>query len=234
MCTVSFIPTPGKVFITSNRDENALRPRALAPFRQKIGKYSFVAPTDALAGGTWIALRNDGSAMVLLNGAWEKHLPLPIYRKSRGQAFWDVFATDCPLATFAQIDLGGIEPFTLVLWQNKELHDLRWDGKGKSKVQKDPRTAHIWSSCTLYERDSRMCREIFFYQWLAAQREYSATAIHDFHLHQDPAGKEEKDIRIDRNGNMLTVSVSCIEMGPEGSTFHYYDLVHDKKINVRS
>lgn len=225
MCTVSFIPADGKVFITSNRDESAERPLALAPVREERDSYSFVGPKDALAGGTWIALRNDGRALVLLNGAIEKHRPHPPYRKSRGQIFWDVFATDDPLTTFGQIDLRDIEPFTLVLWQKDELHELRWDARMKTQTQKDAGTAHLWSSCTLYTSETRQYRETFFQRWLASQRQYSVAAIHAFHLYTDPDGNKDQDIRIDRMGKMLTVSVSCLEISRQRSTFHYSDLV---------
>jgi uncharacterized protein with NRDE domain len=225
MCTVSFIPTDGKVFITSNRDENAKRPLARAPLREQRGHNSFVGPKDTLAGGTWIALRNDGRALVLLNGAVEKHRPLPPYRKSRGQIFWDVFTTNDPLANFGQIGLQDIEPFTMVLWQKDELHELRWNGKMKTQTQKDVRTAHLWSSSTLYTSENQRYRETFFHQWLYEQRQYSVAAIHSFHLHTDPDGNEDHDIRINRMGKMLTVSVSCLEISQQKSIFHYADLV---------
>ena len=225
MCTVSFIPADGKVFITSNRDENAQRPLAFAPLREQRGHYSFVGPKDTLAGGTWIALRNDGLALVLLNGANEKHRPQPPYRKSRGQIFWDVFATDDPLTTFGQIDLQDIEPFTMVLWQKDELHELRWDGRMKIKTKKNAGTAHLWSSCTLYTRENQRYREAFFQQWLYAQRQYSVAAIRSFHLYTDPGGNKDHDIRINRMGKMLTVSVSCLEISRQKSIFHYADLV---------
>jgi uncharacterized protein with NRDE domain len=229
MCTVSFIPTVGKVFITSNRDEKALRLHALPPSREERGSHSFVGPKDALAGGTWIAIRDDRSAMVLLNGAAEKHHSQLSYRKSRGQIFWDVFATDNSLPAFDSIDLHDIEPFTLVLWQKAELHELRWDGKTKTSIQKDAGTAHLWSSSTLYTKDVCLYRENFFRSWMAEQQQYSVDAIHTFHLHTDPAGKEDYNIRIDRMGKILTVSVSCIEIGQATSLFHYCDLVQFKK-----
>jgi uncharacterized protein with NRDE domain len=225
MCTVSFIPADGKVFITSNRDESAQRPLALAPFHEERGHYSFVGPRDTLAGGTWIALCNDGRALVLLNGAVEKHLPQPAYRKSRGQIFWDVFATDDPLTAFGQIDLQNIEPFTMVLWQKSELYELRWDGQMKTRTQKDTGTAHLWSSCTLYTSEIKRYRENLFQQWVASQRQYSVATIHTFHLHTDPGGQEARNIRINRMGKMLTVSVSCLEISRQKSIFHYSDLV---------
>jgi uncharacterized protein with NRDE domain len=228
MCTVTFIPTPGKIFLTSNRDESANRPLALPPAWQVRGGYRFISPCDGLAGGTWVALRDDGSALVLLNGAVEKHSRLPAYRRSRGQIFWDIFATDCTLTGFVSADLENIEPFTLVLWQKNKLHEMLWDGRKKTRAQKDAGIAHIWSSCTLYSDTDRICRENFFRQWLASRTKQSVAAIKSFHLYTDPAGKSEASIRINRNGEMLTVSVSCMEIGRQKSTFYYHDLQQGK------
>ena len=184
-----------------------------------------VGPGGRLLRLRELARRARAYDLVLLNGAVEKHRPLPPYRKSRGQIFWDVFTTDDPLATFGQIDLQDIEPFTMVLWQKDELHELRWDAKAKTQTQKDARTAHLWSSSTLYTSENRRYRETFFQQWLAAQRQYSVAAIRSFHLHTDPGGNKDHDIRINRMGKMLTVSVSCLEISRQKSTFHYADLM---------
>ncbi|MDR3712656.1 MAG: NRDE family protein [Puia sp.] len=225
MCTVSFLPGSGKIFITSNRDENTKRPPAEIPARQDIGPYSFVCPKDPLAGGTWIATRNDGSAMVLLNGASEKHERQPAYRMSRGRIFWDVFMPEYSVRTFADIALHDIEPFTLVLWQNGELTEMRWDGSGKSLFQKDAGSPHIWSSCTLYTDEEIRHRKAHFEQWCLDQKEYSVDEILKFHLFAGQNEDDKRRIRINRDGKMLTVSVSCIETGPGNSLFHYSDLV---------
>ena len=232
MCTVTFIPMAGKIFLTSNRDESANRPLASPPARQVRGGYRFISPSDGLAGGTWVALRDDGSALVLLNGAVEKHTRLPAYRRSRGQIFWDVFATNCPLTAFIVSDLENIEPFTLVLWQKNELHEMLWDGRMKIQAQKDAAVAHIWSSCTIYSDTDRIYRKNFFHQWLASKTKRSIAEIKSFHLYTDPAGKDESNIRINRNGQMLTFSVSCMEIGQEKSTFYYHDLQKGKNYRL--
>lgn len=232
MCTVTFIPTAGKIFLTSNRDESANRPLALPPTRQVRGGYRFISPSDGLAGGTWVALRDDGPALVLLNGAVEKHSRLSAYRRSRGQIFWDVFATICPLTGFISADLKNIEPFTLILWQKNQLHEMLWDGRKKTQAQKDAGTAHIWSSCTLYSDADRIYRETFFRQWLSSRTIHSIAAIKSFHLYTDPDGKDDANIRINRNGEMLTVSVSCMEIGQQKSAFYYHDLLQGKNYRL--
>lgn len=232
MCTVTFLPVHGKVFITSNRDEKANRALAVPPSKQDSGRYSFVCPKDPTAGGTWIAYRNDGSAMVLLNGAFQKHTAQPTYRKSRGLIFWDLFVMECPARTFIDINLQGIEPFTIVLWQNGRLTEMRWDGSEKMLASKDGGMPHIWSSCTLYTHESILYRERYFQQWLASPKQYSPTEILKFHLHTAQNEDDPESIRINRNKEMLTVSISCIEISTQQAYFHYSDLLTEKNYHL--
>ena len=67
MCTVSYLPVKDRVFITSNRDEKKLRGRAVAPAKYAVDCIGLIYPKDRDAGGTWIALRDNGIAAVLLN-----------------------------------------------------------------------------------------------------------------------------------------------------------------------
>src|SRR3954465_10304679 len=96
MCTVTFIPVKDKVYITSNRDEKVVRKQALQPaeYYRKGAKLLF--PKDPDAGGTWIALHENGNAVVLLNGAFEKHKPNPPYLRSRGIVMLDIIAEARP------------------------------------------------------------------------------------------------------------------------------------------
>lgn len=232
MCTVTFLPIDGKVFITSNRDENAKRPLALQPSRHDSSRYSFVCPKDQLAGGTWIAYRNDGPVMVILNGAFQKHIAQPAYRKSRGLIFWDIFVMEHPVEAFTHITLHDIEPFTLVLWQNDHLTEMRWDGERKNLAQKDTRTPHIWSSCTLYTRENILSREKLFQQWLVRPKQYSPAEVMQFHLRTHQHEDEGESIRINRNNEMLTVSISCVEMSVQHSNFYYSDLLTGKNYHL--
>ncbi|MGL1516781.1 NRDE family protein, partial [Vibrio parahaemolyticus] len=48
-------------------------------------------PKDPDGGGTWIALKENGDVAILLNGAFENHIPAYPYRRSRGLIFLDIF-----------------------------------------------------------------------------------------------------------------------------------------------
>ena len=69
MCTVSLIAVEqGGYLLAANRDEHVTRGVARPPERATIGTTAFVAPRDADAGGTWIAVDRDGRSICLLNG----------------------------------------------------------------------------------------------------------------------------------------------------------------------
>ena len=88
-------------------------------------------PKDADAGGTWIVMKENGDAAVLLNGAFICHTAEPPYRLSRGIILLDIISTEKPSVTFAKINLQDIEPFTLVLLENNCLYEFMWDGSEK-------------------------------------------------------------------------------------------------------
>ena len=85
MCTVSFVKTANKIIITSNRDESVIRLNAIHPQVDTINDKKVIYPKDLKAGGTWYAVDEKGTVLVLLNGADEKHQAQPPDRESRGE-----------------------------------------------------------------------------------------------------------------------------------------------------
>ena len=107
MCTVTYIPVNDKYFISSNRDEKNSRSQAAPPAVYKLNNIMLIFPKDADAGGSWIALHENGNAAVLLNGAFEKHNPLPPYKKKQGPGLFkyyfpgkarEIFSSNRPVA----------------------------------------------------------------------------------------------------------------------------------------
>ena len=131
MCTVSFVFSKDKYIITSNRDEKTNRATAIAPKLYLINQKKIIFPKDPKAGGTWFAVNDKGTVVVLLNGAKCKHLPKLNYKKSRGLILLDVMSEKCCVTAWQNIDLENIEPFTLILFENKKLYHLQWDGTKK-------------------------------------------------------------------------------------------------------
>jgi uncharacterized protein with NRDE domain len=181
MCTVTFIPTENGVILTSNRDEKIMRSFALPPEKYFSKDCTLVYPKDTMANGTWICLNENGNAAVLLNGAFYRHHSIPPYRKSRGLILLDIIDSNNPLSYFDEIDLSGIEPFTIVLYANSLLHELRWDGVEKYINMKDVSLRHIWCSATLYDENVIQLRNSWFKLWNAKNVVPTMDTILNFH-----------------------------------------------------
>ncbi|HET9056012.1 MAG TPA: NRDE family protein [Chitinophagaceae bacterium] len=227
MCTVTYIPHKDKIFLTSNRDEKHSRADALAPmaYTFKSGKIFF--PKDAQANGTWIALHENGNAMVLLNGGFKKHIPNYPYRKSRGLIFLEVMDSQWQLDKYRQTDLTNIEPFTLVMYREGELYECRWDGEKKHITPKDITTSHIWSSVTLYDDQTIARRNNWFNDFMKKDSFPSQDNIIHFH-HFGGEGDVENDIRMNRDGFLYTVSITSIVLDNEKAFIKYIDLKNDQ------
>src|ERR1044071_9417826 len=110
MCTVTFIPAGDKIYLTSNRDEKYWRSEALAPAAYQFPSGKILFPKDGDAGGTWMAVHENGNAIVFLNGGFTSHTPQPPYRKSRGLILLDLIESTAAYNSFLAINLNNIEP----------------------------------------------------------------------------------------------------------------------------
>lgn len=187
-----------------------------------------VFPRDGLAGGTWIAMHEQGNAMVLLNGADRRHEHRPPYRRSRGLIFLDIFNHPVPSSGFLDTDLEGIEAFTLVIWEasSGRLWQARWDGKEKRIESRDPDIPQIWSSAMLYDPAVIRKREVWFQRWLQTVPEITSASISAFHEFAGD-GDEANDLRMNRDGILQTVSISHMLLETRSSSFYYHDLLRD-------
>jgi hypothetical protein len=228
MCTVTFIPARDTFFLTSNRDEKNWRSDAHPPgiYTHPSGKMLY--PKDGDAGGTWIAAHENGNAVVFLNGGFEAHVPQPPYRKSRGLILLDMLDHSTPFNCFLAINLNKIEPFTAIVIDNRQLFDCRWDGHKKHFTETDMQQPHIWSSATLYPGPVREKRKNWFTDWIAAQTAPSQDDI--LHFHQFTGdGDEKNDLRMNREGQVYTVSVTSLRMDNAGTTMEYLDLKNNQR-----
>ncbi|GAA0537520.1 NRDE family protein [Chitinophaga japonensis] len=222
MCTVTFIPTAAGAYLTSNRDERPDRGQALHPEQYNVNGHMLLYPKDPEAGGTWIALKDNGDAAVLLNGAFIKHLHRPPYRRSRGLVLLDVIAETNPGRQFSAMDLEGIAPFTLVLVQQGRLWECRWDGFKKYSLALDARRPYIWSSATLYDDWAALERKRWFTDWL---QEHEVSGEHILRFHQYAGnGDARNSLVMNRDNQVRTVSITSVYTGREGLRMQYRDL----------
>jgi hypothetical protein len=228
MCTITYLPVGDKLFLTSNRDEQTLRQPAAQPTAQQFDHGRILFPRDGKAGGTWIGLHNNGNAMVLMNGGFERHIPAPPYRKSRGLVFLEIFDAANPVTQFDSSDLEGIEPFSLVLHMPGSLWEMRWNGKEKYISPKPVDRPQIWSSATLYDKEVIEKREHWFNDWLQQTDSFTAETITQFHR-LGGEGNERIDLMMNRDGLLRTVSITCMELCTEKSVMYYNDMVNGQR-----
>lgn len=230
MCTVSFVCSNDKIIITSNRDEKVIRPSAIPPKKHTVnGKY-IIFPKDPKAGGTWYVVDENGTVLVLLNGADEKHKVQLPYRKSRGLIVLDVIGSNSPKEFWDEIDLDNIEPFTLVLFQNNELFQLRWNGIKKEAIVLDATKNHVWSSSTLYPKEVREKRSDWFFNFLERKTEISESDMLHFHKYTEEKN-QENGLVINRNEELKTLSITQSVIEKNKVSIMYYDLIAKKEFS---
>lgn len=227
MCTVTFVPAGKHFFFTSSRDEQAGRPLALFPEIYNIGGIRVLFPKDPKGGGSWIAVNENGHAGVLLNGAIKAHETEDFYRKSRGLILLDLISALSPADKFEETDFKGIEPFTIILFENKNLYSGKWDGQMKWLESLNANKPHIWSSVTLYDPVAIRKREEWFRAWLCKNTYPGSLDI--IHFHQKGGdGDPFNDILMNRDHKLFTNSISSIRLSPESASFRYLDLRNGK------
>ncbi|MEO0570804.1 MAG: NRDE family protein [Bacteroidota bacterium] len=222
MCTVSFLPLGKKICITSNRDEHISRKSNLIPTVETLNGKKIFYPKDSGAGGTWFSLNEDGTVIVLLNGAFANHKRQPPYRKSRGLIVLDIISQDNTLKSIRGINLESIEPFTLVVFRNWELWELRWDGTQKHLKQLDSAKAYLWSSWTLYDKGAQTKRNGYFERFIVENEVFDTEKILNFH--RENHGDHENGFVIDRQNGLKTLSITQAVLEEQVIVLDHYDL----------
>jgi len=227
MCTVSFVNANGKIVITSNRDEQTLRPNAIEPKDYLVNNKKIIFPKDQKAGGTWFAVSENGTIVVLLNGAEEKHFLKKSYRKSRGLIVLELISSELVRAEWNAICLENIEPFTLVVFEQQKLYQLRWNEFEKTILDLDINTSHIWSSSTLYPKEVRAKRSDWFSAFLNTKPEVNSTEMFNFHRYTEEANSEN-GLVINRNNFLKTLSITQATVEKNKVEIQYTDLIAER------
>jgi hypothetical protein len=220
MCTVAFLPYKNKYYFASLRDESPMRKLALHPAIYNTNGVDIMSPLDGFAGGTWVGTNYFGNIIVLLNGGFENHFRAKGYRLSRGLIVKALLLEEAPVSAWQQIDLLGVEPFTLIVWQQQQLVELVWDGEQKYCQQLAITTPNIWSSSTLYNSGAKQQRKAAFHQWWATQPNVTKHSILDFFR----SLIDERDgFLINRGPTMKTLSYTLLVQDNNATTCYYHD-----------
>lgn len=228
MCTVVFIPEKNKNIFASLRDENPARPAAVSPAFTRNNSITFLAPQDALGGGTWIGVNDSETVIILLNGGFSNHTRKDQYHKSRGLIVTDLLATAMPIIHWELFDLTDIEPFTLVVWSERMLFHLVWDGQQKFRIKLNAAEAHIFSSATLYNNQAKENRQAAFQKWLSQHPDVTQASLLNFF---NSIPDCENGFMINRSEKIKTLSYSYLELSNHAvADFYYTDFQHQMQI----
>jgi|TARA_B110000238_G_C16125997_1_gene439204 hypothetical protein len=221
MCTVSYLPLENNGFIlTSNRDVPYTRKKANEPKVYEEEGVELNYPKDVEAGGTWIGTSSKNRLICLLNGGFYYHTSRSIYKKSRGLIVNELLKVDDIKKGIQEIDLNGVEQFTLTIvdWNNElDLFEFVWDGVKKhlKKMKQEPQ---IWSSATLYDREVKKLRKDWFVDW-QNNNEMTQETILNFHKTAG-IGDPAIDIKMDRKEGG-TVSITSVLKEGEAVSMNY-------------
>ena len=225
MCTVSYVPLgSGNFILTSNRDENPERV-TLEPGQQITISHTetIICPKDSKAGGSWIGMSNNGKVACLLNGAFKKHQHKPPYNRSRGLVLMEYFQHPGAIQFHNKVDLQGVENFTLLMFENGMVYEMRWDGEEKFFQLMDENEPTLWSSCTLYDEETSATKDLKFQNWIESRERVTPDELVHFHGYNNPEGFL-LDLPI-----VKTVSITCIQKTDNKLHMKYHDLLtgHD-------
>lgn len=135
------------------------------------------------------------------------------------------------IEAWENIDLSNIEPFTLIVYTNKKLYKLQWNEENKVNKSLNENQPHIWSSSTLYTKETRKNREVWFHNFIENETYLNAQNILNFHRFT-----ENKDtlngLIINREGNLQTLSITQAVIDFNKVTIKYLDLQTDEMVDA--
>jgi hypothetical protein len=220
MCTLSFVAKPRGYYLAMNRDERFDRGRATPPQVVDLGVLRAIFPRD-VAGGTWIAVTDQGTSWALQN--W--HVPYAYDKTvSRGLVIPRVAACSSREEVERKLspsELRGMLPLRLFgfLPHAREIYEWRWDGSGVHTLKFEWRP-HQWFSSGLSDEKAEAARMPVF---RAAERSTSAESLEwlrRLHRSHTPEGPFSICVHGEVAG---TVSYTEIEVGAKKVTMRYTD-----------
>ena len=237
MCTLSLLPRPqGGYLLAMTRDERRTRGVALPPSPGTSGGRRYLAPRDADAGGSWIAVDQEGRALCLLNGdvqapGWQESPGL----RSRGELLLDLVA--CPdVAGLAEelVERAAarrllVRPFQLVAVERDAGAATRFQFDGVDLSVERARPPWIATSNGFDPHGVAVARARQFNAWWAAQggepgRGSAVSGEALLELHRSHVGLPDDGQLASfclHRPLVSSVSVTLVEAGPERIAMHY-------------
>ena len=218
MCTISWLAQGKELIVMFNRDERVARPTARPPEVQA-GPQPFLAPRDS-AGGTWIAVRADGTVLALLNNY--DHPGCLEHPQSRGAIIWHLAAATDFAATWKEMtdSLTRYPPFHLLTLRYDGISGNTWNG-GQLESLRVPLSYGIFTTSSSPGPQVQSLRHAAFANLTNQTRALTGEDLQRFHDgcgHENPASS----VWMDR-GDRRTVSQSRIRVTSTMARFSYRD-----------
>jgi len=204
-----------------NRDERKSRRRAQLPTSQLNDGVQYLSPTDADAGGTWIATNQFGVTVCLLNHYQFEQIETYKNWTSRGEMVRQ-FATTASLSEaeslFDSLDLDDYRAFRMFIIDHKGGNRLCvWDGHS-ARIERDVTTPK--SSSSVDAKRVKSIRKNLFanLNLVESKRVDDYLNYHASHLPQ----RSKESVCMHRD-DAYTVSLSHVSVSSQGISFRYAD-----------
>src|ERR1044071_5059913 len=223
MCTVSWAATADGYELFCNRDERHTRKAAQAPTARSSRGVRFVAPTDAEAGGTWIAANEYGLTLCLLNRYSEGAVQAAGEFKSRGLLLPELMNLRAPAAAMRTVAGGGLSqfrPFTLLaLAPGAPPAVACWTGQRLLVCEGDGDSPALLTSSSFNTAEGVRSRRALFRRMTAGFRNPTTEMLARFHRSHEP---EPGPLSVCMHRpDASTVSFSRVKVGTDSVEFYY-------------
>jgi len=146
----------------------------------------------------------------LLNGAFHPHPHQLPYNRSRGLVVLEAFQYESPFQFYQQINLEGVEPFTLVMVWFGSLYEFKWDGSRKHFISL-PDRPYLWASATLYSNEVVATKRKWLTEFLTTHPEVTQEQMVYFHEHGG-IPDAMNGMKIKRPNGLETLSITSIQL----------------------
>lgn len=223
MCTVSWAATGAGYELLCNRDERRTRLPAHAPTARTSRGVRFIAPTDAEAGGTWIAVNEYGLTLCLLNRYSEGDARAAGEFKSRGLLLPGLMSLRDPAEVMRALALAGLaqfRPFTLLaLTPGAPPAASGWTGSRLLAADEDGDSLMPLTSSSFDSTEVVRARTELFRRVAAGPANPPSEMLTRFHHSHDPA-PGPLSVCMHRP-DATTVSFSRVKVSSGSVEFHY-------------
>ncbi len=232
MCSVSWIRRRGTLVVVMNRDERRDRAPARPPRRWPGADGGFTAPVDGDAGGTWIAAKDSGVVLALLNHQPARTLPRrrtgrkaavdatrPI---SRGRLV-TALAGESAVPDARRLRAAGLAAYApfrfFVAGRRVPPRVFTWNGVALTSRRLDPRVGFLTSS-SWNARAVIPARQARFRAFRRTHPRPTPADLVAFHERADDPRGTPWAICMSRT-DACTVSRTVVDVGPTGVSMRY-------------